>query len=137
MLHDMRQLHPRGPANRGICVDADGAMSDADLVKAFAEAADRLGEAVNNWLSGVKEARRLLTISRILRARGPQVRLLLAPLLDDKNRFVQYYVARHLEGLIPERCRQIIKENAKQGDAIAGDAGMHLDAVVSGFYKPD
>jgi len=26
MFQDMRRLHPRGPANRGICVDADGAM---------------------------------------------------------------------------------------------------------------
>src|SRR5580704_9753306 len=26
MFENMRRLHPRGPANRGICVDADGAM---------------------------------------------------------------------------------------------------------------
>jgi hypothetical protein len=26
MFHDMRRLHSRGPANRGICVDANGAM---------------------------------------------------------------------------------------------------------------
>lgn len=26
MLQNMRRLHPRGPANRGICVDADGAL---------------------------------------------------------------------------------------------------------------
>jgi hypothetical protein len=70
-------------------------------------------------------------------ANAGQKRLLLAPLLDDANRFIQYYAAKHLEGLIPERCRQIIEWNAKQRDAIAGDAGMRIEAVDSGFYKPD
>jgi hypothetical protein len=32
MLHDMRRLHPRGPANRGICVDADGAMLGPECI---------------------------------------------------------------------------------------------------------
>lgn len=112
-------------------------LDDNALVKAFTDTSLRLGEAVNYWMPTNDAARQLLDISRIFRKRGPQTRLLLAPLLDDTNRFVQYYAARHLEGLIPERCRQIIEWNAKQRDAIAGDAGMHLDAVDSGFYKPD
>lgn len=112
-------------------------LDDTALVHAFAETARQLGEAVNNWLPATSKARQLLEISRTLRARGAETRLLLSPLLNDTNRFVQYYVARHLEGLVPVRCRQIIELNAKQGDAIAGDAGMHLDAVDSGFYKPD
>jgi hypothetical protein len=112
-------------------------LSDAELVQVFIEVTGRLGEAVNNWLPAAKKAREFLEVGNALRARGRDTRLLLAPLLDDKNRFVQYYAARELEGLIPERCRQIIEWNAKQRDAIAGDAGMHLDAVDSGFYKPD
>lgn len=32
MLYDMRRLHPRGAANRGICVDAGGAMAGPDSV---------------------------------------------------------------------------------------------------------
>jgi hypothetical protein len=32
MLDTMRRLYPRGPANRGICVDADGATLGADCV---------------------------------------------------------------------------------------------------------
>ena len=32
MLHDMRRLHSRGAANRGICVDADGAMLGPDCI---------------------------------------------------------------------------------------------------------
>jgi hypothetical protein len=32
MLHDMRRLHPRGAANQGLCVDAEGAMLGAEWV---------------------------------------------------------------------------------------------------------
>jgi hypothetical protein len=112
-------------------------LDDDALVSAFAGTAVRLGEAINYWMPANNAARQLLQISGVFRRRGAKTRLLLVPMLDDGNRFVQYYVARHLEGLLPERCRQIIEWNAKQGDAIAGDAGMHLDAVDSGFYKPD
>ena len=111
-------------------------FDDEALVKAFIETAMRLGEAVNCWMPTNNAARQLLDISRILHKRGPKTRLLLAPLLDEANRFVQYYAAKHLEGLIPGRCREIIEWNSKQRDAIAGDAGMRLDAVDSGFYKP-
>jgi hypothetical protein len=32
MFDNMRRLHPRGPTNRGICVDADGAMLGPDCM---------------------------------------------------------------------------------------------------------
>jgi hypothetical protein len=32
MFDNMRTLHPRGPTNRGICVDADGAMLGPDCI---------------------------------------------------------------------------------------------------------
>src|SRR5580704_15525501 len=106
-------------------------LDDEGLVQAFADTAKRLGEAVINWESGIRETRQLFAIRNVLRARGRNSRLRLAPLLDDKNRFVRYYTARQLLGLVPERSRQIIEENAKQGDAIAGDAGMLIDALDS------
>jgi hypothetical protein len=112
-------------------------LDDAELVQAFVDTANRLGEAVINWLPAVKLARQLMGIEAVLRARGKGARLRLAPLLDDQNRYVQYYAAQHLEAFFPERCRRIIEDNAKQGDAIAGDAGMHLDAIDTGIYKPD
>ena len=112
-------------------------LTDENLIQAFAHAAIRLGEAVINWESGAKETRHLFAIRDILRARGRQSLLELGPLLDDKNQFVQYYAARQLHALFPERCRQIVEENAKQGDAIAGDAGMHLYALDNGLHKPD
>ena len=111
---------------------------NADLVRMFADTTSSLGEVVNNWIeSGARKSKKLISIGNVLRERGEDARLLLIPLLDSKNRFIQYYAAIELEGLMPERCRQIIEWNAKQRDAIAGDAGMHLRAVDSGFYKPD
>jgi hypothetical protein len=80
-------------------------LSDEALAEAFVEAANDLGEAVNYWLPAGKKARRLLAIGDALQARGRQARLMLTPLLNDQNRFVQYYAAKELEGLIPERCR--------------------------------
>jgi hypothetical protein len=32
MLENMRRLHPRGPANRGICIDGEGAILGTDWV---------------------------------------------------------------------------------------------------------
>jgi hypothetical protein len=113
-------------------------FDDADLVKLFAETANTLGETINNWIgSGAKESSELIKIGNVLRSRGETARLLLSSLLDSRNRFIQYYAAIELEGVMPERCRRIIEENAKQRDAIAGDAGMHLYAVDSGIYKPE
>ena len=115
-----------------------GELDNDKLVSIFADTASILGETVNNWIgSGAKESRRLINIGNALRRRGEGARLLLVPFLDSKNRFVQYYAALELEGLMPKRCREIIEWNAKQRDAIAGDAGMHLHAVDSGFSKPD
>src|SRR5579862_8017644 len=111
-------------------------LGDEELVRDFAAAAAQLAEAVNNWETGALEAHRLWRIEKLLRARGQDSRLRLAPLLDERNRFIQYYAALALEALIPSRCRQIIEENSRKGDAIAGDAGMDLDAVDSGFSKP-
>jgi len=71
-----------------------------------------------------------------MRRRGYQFRIKLAPLLEDKDRFVQYYAARQLLAIMPERSRRIIEENAKQGDALAGHAGMLLHTIDSGIYRP-
>ncbi|MGD9614246.1 MAG: DUF2019 domain-containing protein [Alphaproteobacteria bacterium] len=115
-------------------------FDDTELIAAFASAAREMGETVldsdNNRTNQL--FRYMEQIDRILRQRGRQSRLLLAPLLDYQNRFVRYYAAQYLLGLVPDRARAVIEWNAKYGfDAIAGDAGMTLDNLDSGFYKPD
>jgi len=111
-------------------------MTNDELVREFSRTAHNLGEAVNNWSSGVGETRRLFAIRNVLRARGRDARSQLMPLLRDADRFVRYYAAGELLALVPDQSRQIIEENAKMGDAIAGDAGMLLDGLEDGSYTP-
>jgi hypothetical protein len=53
-------------------------------------------------------------------------------------RFVRYYAAKKLLALLPNRTRAEIEWNKTYGfDALAGDAGMTLRNLDSGFSKPD
>jgi hypothetical protein len=112
-------------------------LSDDELVNIFAIIADNLGEIVVNWLpGGASETRRLFATRNVLQHRGRNSRIKLARLLHDKNRFVRYYAAQELIGLLPEESRPIIEENTKEFDAIAGDARGFLRAIDDGTYKP-
>jgi hypothetical protein len=114
------------------------ALSDEDLVEAFSPIAQRLGEIVVNWLpGGAKETRRLFALEDEIRGRGREARLKLAPPLHSDYRFVRYYAAQELIGLLPEKCRSIIEENTRECDAIAGDARGFLRAIDEGTYKPE
>ena len=115
-------------------------FSDSQLVAKFAVLAEQIGLAVlDSEVSKVNRAlRSMWAIEDELRARGRQARQQLIPLLDQKNRFVRYYAAKALLGLIPDRARAVIEWNAKYGfDAIAGDANGLLRAFDSGEYKSD
>ena len=77
-------------------------------------------------------------IDRQLRSRGRAARMALSVLLDSDYRFVRYYAATYLLGLIPDRARAELEWNRKYWfDALAGDAGMTLYNLDTGFYKPD
>ena len=115
-------------------------MENGDLVREFAAAAREMGAAVLD--SEVSHANRIFdrlkAIDHYLRKRGTAARLELASLLGDRNRFVQYYAAEYLLGLLPEIARAIIEKNAKHYfDALAADARGLLRAFDSGKYKPD
>jgi hypothetical protein len=112
-------------------------LPDSDLIAEFRTAAIQLGEAIQFWMPAAKLSKKLLNIQNEIHSRGHAFRMTLAPFLKDENRFVQYYAACHLLALVPERSREIVEENSKQGDAIAGDAGMLLYTIESGIYKPD
>jgi hypothetical protein len=115
-------------------------LSDAQLVEQFAKLARQAGSAVLD--SEVTKANRAFSgmwaIEDVLRSRGPESRLQLVSLLDEKDRFVRYYAAQALLGLVPDRARAVIEWNAKCGfDAIAGDASGLLRAFDTGEYRPD
>ena len=77
-------------------------------------------------------------IDLVLRARGREARLVLLPLLDDNDRFVRYYAATYLLGLVPDRARAVIENIAQHSyDALRLDAGTRLDALDEGIFHPD
>lgn len=115
-------------------------LDDDELIARFIAAAKRMGVAVLNH--DTPKANRvfqtLWAIDLVLRSRGREARMALVSLLDSDDRFVRYYAAKKLLGLVPERARPVIEWNYKYGfDPIAGDAGMLLAALDSGQYKPD
>ena len=115
-------------------------LSDGELVGRFVEAAKKMGAAVLD--SQIRKANRMYDVLReidaVLRSRGEQARLRLLPLFGHDNRFVRYYAAKKLLGLVPDRAREIIEWNHKYWfDALAGDAGMTLHNLDTGVFKPD
>jgi hypothetical protein len=116
------------------------ALADDELIRRFSTAAKEMAAAVLD--SDTNQANLkfqiMWDIDFALRSRGRDARLKLLPLLDEKDRFVRYYAAKKLLGLLPDRARSIIEWNAKYGfDAIAGDANGLLRAFDSGQYHPD
>jgi len=115
-------------------------LDDQQLIEHFASVAKALGSAVLDSENdrANRAIRRLWAVCDILRARGDGSLMKLAPLLDAADRFVRYYAAKQLLGVMPVRARTIIEWNHKYGfDALAGDAGMTLRDLDAGFYKPD
>ena len=113
------------------------AYQDEQLLAEYEIIAQRLGEAVVNWMPAVRLTNRLFMIEKEIKNRGPKIRLKLAPLLKSDSRFVRYYAAQELYGLLPDQCRPIIEENTREFDALAGDARGFLRAIDEGTYKPE
>lgn len=111
--------------------------SDDELLMEYSVVASRLGEAVVTWMPAVRLTKRLFSIEKEIKERGPNSRLKLAVLLKSDNRFVRYYTAQELYGLLPDQCRPIIEANTREFDAIAGDARGFLRAIDEGTYKPE
>jgi hypothetical protein len=55
---------------------------------------------------GISEMKQLFRIRDILRQRGSESRLKLAVLLQNNDRFVRYYTAQELIGLLPNNVGQ-------------------------------
>jgi hypothetical protein len=110
------------------------------LVARFIEVAQKMGAAVLD--SETQRFNRLFpqmeAIDQELRARGREARMALSPLLENGDRFVRYYAAKYMIGLLPGRARSVIEEVAKyKYDALCGDAAMCLYALDKGISKPD
>lgn len=115
-------------------------LTTGQLVQEFAQLAQQMGTAVLDSETGLfnRMFPKMQAIDRELRSRGREARMALSPLLEDKDRFVRYYAAKYLLGLVPDRARRVIEEIAKfKFDALCGDAGMCLYALDKGIFKPD
>ena len=109
--------------------------SDEQLIEQYASLAKRVGDAIINWMPGAKLKQQLYALEGEIKARGARIKL--SKLLSDNNRFVRYYAAQELYGLLPQQCRAIIEANTREYDAIAGDARGFLRAIDEGTYKPE
>ena len=124
-------------------------MSDERLAEAFVklsiDEADAIGlgnvHAVNNLFN------QLRAIERALRARGPQARKVLAPLLkysaapppfsQDRAAQVRLNAARELLAVVPEEARSTLEDLAAHGPSDqSGRAGMCLQFLQDGVFKP-
>lgn len=115
-------------------------LAEAEPIRKFAALAKQSGTAIMDGEVGLanRSLVRMWVIEDVLRARGRPARLALVPLLSDQDRMVRYYAAQHLLGIVPERARPVIEENAKFWfDPIAADARGTLRMIDSGEYKPD
>src|SRR5438874_2492016 len=90
-------------------------LTDGELIQRFSNAAKEMGAAVVD--SEIAKANLkfeiMWNVDAILRSRGREARLKLLPLLDEKDRFVRYYAAKKLLGLVPDRARAVIAWNAE------------------------
>jgi hypothetical protein len=115
-------------------------LATDQLVQEFAELAQSMGAAVldSETHRFNRMFPRMQGVDDELRSRGREARIALSPLLDDISRFVRYYAAKYLLGLLPVEARRVIEEiAAPKFDALCGDAGMCLYAVDKGIFKPD
>lgn len=77
-------------------------------------------------------------IDQELRRRGPEARKALAVLLDDDDMRVRYEAARRLLAVVPERALATVQAVANRHFMpVSGEAGMTLQFLADGVFKPD
>jgi hypothetical protein len=120
------------------------ALTTDQLVDRFAEIGIAQGKALWDSLGedDYSEVIRLFNdmkeIDEELRARGRAARLALMRLYNHRNVQVRLHAAKVTLGVAPVEARNLIEQIAKSGlYPQAGDAGMTLDALDEGIFKPD
>lgn len=124
-------------------------MSDEQLAKAFVDISIKQADA-----TGLRDSRatnklfkHLQAIEEILRARGPEARKVLVPLLSyrpdssqlfaDQTAQVRLNAAKELLAVVPNEARAALEELAKHGPSFqSGSAGMCLQFLDDGIFKP-
>lgn len=115
-------------------------ITDAELIFQFSTIAKERGEAT--MMLDTRRANvcfdRMKAVDVEILARGADARKALIPLLTDPNRYVRYYAAIYLLGVVPDQARAVLEWNTKfEVGIIAADARGMLRALDEGTYKPD
>jgi len=114
-------------------------LSNAELVRRFAEISRKQLGCLE--LSDIRGYNRLYdrkdAIEAVLKSRGAEARLELAPLLEDPDLHVRFNAAHALLSLCPARARAALEEIAKDPSiTMSGRAGMSLLAIDGDLFKP-
>lgn len=124
-------------------------MSDEQLAQAFVEISIKEADAMG--LRNSREVNRLIkqlrSVEETLRARGPESRKVLVPLLKysgipspfakDLEAQVRLNAAKELLAVAPEQARRTLEDLAAHGpSAQSGSAGMCLQFLDDGIFKP-
>jgi len=124
-------------------------MTNEQLANAFVEISLREADAIGRGsVRGMRELfDQLRALKEALRARGPEARKVLLPLLsyspasrsvfDDQAAQVRLNAARELLAVVPEPARATLEDLAMRGpSAQSGRAGMCLQLLDDGIFKP-
>jgi hypothetical protein len=125
------------------------AMSDQQLAEAFVEISVKEADAKGRRDSRTvnKLIKQLRAIEETLRARGPEARKVLVPLLSyrvrpspffaDQTAQVRLNAAKELLAVVPDQARATLEDLAARGpSAQSGSAGMCLQLLEDGVFKP-
>ena len=124
-------------------------MSDGQLAKAFVYISIKQADATGrrDARASSKLIKHLQAIKEILRARGPEARRVLVPLLSyrpdssqlfrDQTAQVRLNAAKELLAVVPAEARAALEELAERGPSFQrGSAGMCLQFLDDGIFKP-
>ncbi|HKW53861.1 MAG TPA: DUF2019 domain-containing protein [Stellaceae bacterium] len=124
-------------------------MSDEQLAKAFIDISIKQADATGrrDARASSKVIKHLQAIKEILRARGPEARKVLVPLLSYRPGSLQLFAnqtaqvrlnaAKELLAVVPDEARAALEELAERGPSFqSGSAGMCLQLLDDGVFKP-
>lgn len=115
-------------------------MSNGELVERFRALAIEKSKVLldSDTAAANRIYDRMEAIDQELRRRGPEARKALLVLLDDRDCRVRFEAAQQSLAVAPQKALETIKQIAASHFLpLAGEAGMALEFLAEGIFKPD
>ena len=115
-------------------------LNNSDLVERFRALAIEKSKVLldSNTAAANRIYDRMEEIDQELRRRGSDARKALLVLLDDRDRRVRFEAAQKSLAVAPQKALETIKQiAASHFMPLAGEAGMALEFLADGIFKPD